>query len=98
MKLLPQPESLRPGRVGWPDVLVILAVLTLLALVARVGTEAMVRFQPPDVTPEVSLDPRQLPDYVLRSTLRMFIALGGSTLFTWRSAMWQPTTGGPSAC
>jgi NitT/TauT family transport system permease protein len=82
MKLLPQPEALRPGRFGWPDLLVILAVLTLLSLVARVGTEAMVRFQPPDVTPALSLDPRHLPDYVLRSTLRMFIALGFSTLFS----------------
>lgn len=82
MKLLPQPEALRERRFGWPDLLVILAVLTLLALVARVGTEAMVRFQPPDVAPTISLDPRQLPDYVLRSTLRMFIALGCSTLFS----------------
>ena len=30
----------------------------------------------------MSLDPRQLPDYALRSTLRMFIALGCSTLFS----------------
>lgn len=82
MKLLPQPEALRQGRFGWPDVLVILAVLALLTLVARVGTEAMVRFQPPDVTPAVSLDPRQLPDYILRSTLRMVIALAAATLFS----------------
>ncbi|MFN9643698.1 MAG: ABC transporter permease [Cyanobacteriota bacterium] len=82
MKLLPQPEALRQGRFGWPDLLVILVVLALLTLVARVGTEAMVRFQPPDVIPAVSLDPRQLPDYILRSTLRMFIALAASTLFS----------------
>ncbi|MFN9623397.1 MAG: hypothetical protein ACK587_11290 [Cyanobacteriota bacterium] len=62
MKLVPQPEALRQGRFGWPDFLLILAVLTL---VARVGTEAMVRFHPPDVTPGVSLDPCHLPDVEL---------------------------------
>ena len=82
MKLLPQPEALRHGRFGWPDGLVILAVLTMLALLARAGAEAMVSFQPPDISPVVSLDPRHLPDYTLRSTLRMFIALGCSTVFS----------------
>lgn len=82
MKLLPQPEALRQARFTWPDLVVLLAVLTLLSLIARVGAEAMVRFQPPDIGPVVSLDPRQLPDYTLRSTLRMFIALGCSTLFS----------------
>jgi len=82
MKLLPQPEALRGTRFGWADLLVILAVLVLLGLVARVGSEAMVSFRPPEVSPTVSLDPRQLPDYALRSTLRMFIALGCATLFS----------------
>jgi len=82
MKLLPQPEALRQSRLGWSDLLVSLAVLTLLGLIARGGSEAMVSFQPPDVSPTVSLDPRNLPDYALRSTLRMFIALGCATLFT----------------
>jgi NitT/TauT family transport system permease protein len=82
MKLLPQPEALRGTRFGWADLLVILAVLVLLGLIARVGSEAMVSFQPPEVSPTVSLDPRQLPDYALRSTLRMFIALGCAILFS----------------
>jgi hypothetical protein len=47
MRLLPQPEALRQGRFGWPDLMVILPVLTLLTVMTRVGTEAMVRFQPP---------------------------------------------------
>lgn len=59
-----------------------LILLGLLGLLAHVGSEAMVSFQPPDVSPEVSLDPRNLPEYAVRSTLRMFIALGCSTLFT----------------
>jgi len=82
MKLLPQPEALRQAAFRWPDLVLILAVLTLLALIGRVGAEAMVSFHPPDVSPVVSLDPRNLPDYTLRSTLRMFIALGCSTLFS----------------
>ena len=82
MKLLPQPEALRQARFGWPDLLVILAVLVMLGLLAHVGSEAMVSFHPPDVSPTVSLDPRNLPEYAVRSTLRMFIALGCSTLFT----------------
>lgn len=82
MKLLPQPEALRGTRFGWADLLVILAVLVLLGLLARGGSEAMVSFQPPRVSPTVSLDPRQLPDYALRSTLRMFIALGCATVFS----------------
>lgn len=82
MKLLPQPEALRGTRFGWADLVVILAVLVLLGLIARVGSEGMVSFQPPDVSPTVSLDLRHLPDYALRSGLRMFIALGCSNLFT----------------
>jgi len=82
MKLLPQPEALRQARFGWPDLLVILAVLVMLGLLAHVGSEAMVSFHPPDVSPTVSLDPRNLPEYAIRSTLRMFIALGCSTVFT----------------
>ncbi|RMD68326.1 MAG: ABC transporter permease subunit [Cyanobacteria bacterium J149] len=37
---------------------------------------------PPDVIPTVDLDPRNLPYYAGRSTLRMFIALFFSLLFT----------------
>lgn len=82
MQLLPQPKALREARLGWPDLAVTLSVLVLLGLLAHVGSEAMVSFRPPDVSPQVSLDPRNLPEYAARSTLRMFIALGCSTLFT----------------
>ena len=50
--------------------------------VSRVGAQSFVKFSPPDVIPSVSLDPRNLPNYAARSTLRMFVALGCSTLFT----------------
>src|ERR1700727_2450271 len=64
------------------DLAVGLGTLALLYVVARVGAESFVRFSPPDVIPSVSLDPRNLPNYTARSTLRMFVALGFSTLFT----------------
>jgi NitT/TauT family transport system permease protein len=64
------------------DLAVALGTLTLLYVVARVGAESFVHFRPPEVIPQVSLDPRNLPNYAARSTLRMFIALIFSTLFT----------------
>ena len=79
---LPEPETLRRGRFGLADVALILAVLALLGLIAHVGSEALVRFQPPDVSPVVSLDPRNLPEYAGRSTLRMVVALVISTVCT----------------
>ncbi len=82
MKPLPLPEALRRASFGVPDLAVMLGVLTLLGLVAHLGAGAMVSFQPPDVSPTISLDPRNLPEYAGRSTLRMFIALGCSTLFS----------------
>src|SRR5262249_12809721 len=77
----PQADVRRP-KLGLADVAVGLGVLTLLYLVAHVGAESLVRFAPPDIIPSVSLDPRNLPNYVARSTLRMFLALGASTVFT----------------
>lgn len=69
--------SFRPA-----DIAVGLGTLTLLYVVARVGAESFVRFHPPDVIPQISLDPSNLPNYAARSALRMFIALICSTLFT----------------
>jgi NitT/TauT family transport system permease protein len=83
MKQLPQPESLRQSPpFGLADGVVILGVLALLALIAHVGSEAMVGFEPPNVSPRISLDPHNLPEYALRSTTRMFIALAASIIFT----------------
>src|SRR5689334_2236182 len=67
---------------GLPDLVVILGTFALLYLVARVGGGMFDRFHPPEVVPQISLDPRNLPAYAVRSTLRMFLALGGSVLFT----------------
>ena len=64
------------------DVAVLLGVLTLLYMTARVGSGAFVGFVPPVDVPEVSLDPANLPYYAARSTLRMFIALVASLIFS----------------
>ncbi len=64
------------------DAAVLLGTLALFALIARVGADAFVRFVPPHEVPSVSLDPRYLPYYAVRSTLRMFLALGAALLFT----------------
>jgi NitT/TauT family transport system permease protein len=64
------------------DIVVGLGTLGLLYIAARVGAESLVKFHPPDVIPTISLDPRNLPNYAARSTLRMFLALGLSTIFT----------------
>ena len=75
-------SDLRRPPIGVADLAVGLGTLAILYLVARVGAESLVKFNPPDVIPTVSLDPWNLPNYAARSTLRMFIALGLSTLFT----------------
>ncbi len=77
----PQADAKRPS-LGLADVAIGLGVLTLLYVASRVGAQSLVKFSPPDIIPAVSLDPRNLPDYAARSTLRMFIALALSTFFT----------------
>jgi NitT/TauT family transport system permease protein len=81
-RTFPTPEALKRFPFGLADIAVILGTLVLLALIARLGQGTLVSFVPPNVTPAVSLDPRHLPYYAGRSTLRMFIALFCSTIFT----------------
>ncbi|MER3536290.1 MAG: sulfonate ABC transporter permease [Thermus sp.] len=68
----------RPNRF---DFLVLLSFFALLALLARIGHELSAPLPPAGKIP-ISLDPRHLPEYALRSTFRMFAALGLSLLFT----------------
>ena len=82
-----KPGAPPDGRLAWPslgltDFAVGLGLLAVVYLVARVGAESLVKFSPPDIIPSVSLDPRNLPNYAARSTLRMFVALAFSTIFT----------------
>jgi NitT/TauT family transport system permease protein len=73
---------IRRPSVRLADLAVGLGVLFVLYVVAHVGAESFARFQPPQILPSISLDPRNLPNYAARSTLRMFVALACSTLFT----------------
>ena len=47
-----------------------------------IGRGFFTEFRPPIYQPRISLDPRMLPYYAARSTMRMFFALGLSILFT----------------
>ncbi|MEN9227937.1 MAG: ABC transporter permease subunit [Gloeomargarita sp. GMQP_bins_120] len=78
----PSPEVLRRMPFSLADGVVILGTLVLLAGIARVGLGALEAFHPPVQVPTVDLDPRNLPYYAARSTLRMFVALFFSTVFT----------------
>lgn len=82
MKTFPTPEVLRRFPFGLADVAVMLGILVLLTLVGRIGVGALTSFKPPNIVPAIDLDPRSLPYYVGRSTLRMFIALFFSILLT----------------
>jgi len=55
-------------------------VLALLVLLAWGGTQMARPYQLGEVLP-LTLDPNALPYYLLRTTLRMFLALGASLLF-----------------
>ncbi|HME82263.1 MAG TPA: ABC transporter permease subunit [Candidatus Eremiobacteraceae bacterium] len=78
----PPPEALRRPPIRLADIAVVLGALTVLAILAKVGSGMFVGFTPPKLVPHISLDPHNLPGYAARSTLRMFIALFWSLLFT----------------
>jgi len=82
MRTFPTPDALRRFPFGLADLALLLGFFVLLALVARVGAGTLVSFHPPDILPGVDLNPANLPYYAARSTLRMFIALFFSTVFT----------------
>ena len=67
------------------DIAAILVVFGALIALARVGPEALRPLSAPDAT-AISLDPSHLPAYALRTTLRMFAALGASLVFTFTFA------------
>ncbi len=63
------------------DLAAILTVFGVLVGVAHVATGTFLRLNAPQAT-AVSLDPRYLPYYAARTTLRMFAALAASLIFT----------------
>jgi hypothetical protein len=77
---------------GWPDLVVLLALVGLLATLAWLGHGMWVPLGP-GALPALDLAPRNLPYYAGRSLLRMFIALGASLLFTFLVASWAAKSG-----
>ena len=68
-------------RLGVGDVVVFVAVVVVLYVIVRVGRGAAVSFAPTQVE-TIDTSPSHLPYYVARSLIRMFVALGISTVFT----------------
>jgi len=73
--------ALTRRRPGVGDAVVFVAVVVVLYVVLRVGRGATVSFAPTDVN-TIDTSPSRLPYYAARSLLRMFTALGLSTIFT----------------
>jgi NitT/TauT family transport system permease protein len=63
------------------DVFALLCVFGALIAVTQIARGTLVRIDTPGAT-EVSLDPLNLPEYAVRTTLRMFAALVASLVFT----------------
>ena len=63
------------------DLIAILCVFATLISVAHVARGTWVRIDAPGAT-DISLDPWRLPEYAIRTTLRMFAALAASLVFT----------------
>jgi NitT/TauT family transport system permease protein len=71
-----------------PNLWDIAALVCVVALIVAVANAARGTLVPLDAleTAQISLDPAQLPEYALRTTLRMFAALAASLLFTFTYA------------
>jgi NitT/TauT family transport system permease protein len=63
------------------DIIALLCVFAALISIAHVARGTMARIDTPGAT-EISLDPWRLPEYAVRTTLRMFAALAASLVFT----------------
>jgi len=70
---------------SWRDFVAALVVFALLVLLG-LGLRQMMAPVAAAMPQEISLSPIALPNYVLRTTLRMFIALAASLLFTFTYA------------
>lgn len=81
-RAFPPKYALPRSPIGLSDIVILAGLFVLLYGIARVGSGFFVAFKPPVMQPKVSLDPSNLPYYAARSTLRMFIGLVASVLFT----------------
>jgi NitT/TauT family transport system permease protein len=79
---LPVRIVLRRPRLSWADLLVAAAVVVVFYGLVRLGESMTVYFAPGQTHVEISTDISDVPYYAARSLLRMFIALGLSTVFT----------------
>lgn len=79
---LPSKNVLPKPNLGPADFALILGMFALLYGLAKVGAGFFASFHPPQDMPQITLDPRMLPYYAARSTIRMFAGLGLSILFT----------------
>jgi len=69
------------------DVIAFIVVLGLIAFLGEAGKGLFIPLDQLELRP-LSLDPRHLPEYAARTTLRMFAALFLSLLFTFTYATW----------
>lgn len=67
---------------GLADVALLFGLFLLIYELGAIGRGFFAEFHPPVFQPRISLDPWMLPYYAARSTMRMFIALVLSILFT----------------
>jgi NitT/TauT family transport system permease protein len=81
-RTLPIREVLRGRRISWVDVVVGAGIIVILYTVVRLGQSMSVNFTPGRTPVVISTDIANVPYYAVRSLLRMFIALGLSTVFT----------------
>lgn len=79
---MPSKATLQRSPIGLADLAILSGLFLTLYALAKVGAGFFVAFRPPNVLPNVSLDITNLPYYAARSTLRMFVALGFSVVFT----------------
>ena len=79
---LPIREVLRGRKLSWVDLVVAAGILVVLYTVVRLGQSLAVNFTPGRTPVVISTDIANVPYYAARSLLRMFIALGLSTVFT----------------
>jgi NitT/TauT family transport system permease protein len=69
------------------DMAGLLCVVGLIMAFAHAAPGTIQPLDSPDAL-AISLDPRNLPEYALRTTMRMFAALAASLLFTFTYATW----------
>ncbi len=81
-RALPVREVLRGSSLSWVDLVVGAGIIALLYAVVRLGQSMAVNFTPGRTPVVISTDIANVPYYAARSLLRMFIALGLSTVFT----------------